>query len=581
MARMIPAQIYSETKSPGEIEIFHRLRDDPLTNNWIVLHSLDISHHKSQIAGEVDFVIIVPGKGVLCLEVKAHLKVRREYGIWYWGTSPTPDPRGPFKQASEALHSIRERVKRNFPKLSRIVFWSAVIFPYLELSITADEWHPWQAIDSKQFRSASIGELVLNVLDNARMFLSKNPNAKWFTEKSAEPNPEQCKQLCEYLRPDFEFFESPDSRINRINTELKAYTKEQYDAIDGMDSNDRVIFSGPAGTGKTLLAIEVVRRSTNKGQKVLFCCYNRLLGTWLRDQFENILPTENVGTLHSIMLSVAGITPPDNASREFWEIELPEKAIENLLADPQSGGYKFDEIIIDEAQDLLKNTYLDFFDLILRGGLNSGKWKFFGDFEKQAIYASSSKEFDNILNNKFRSATRYNLRINCRNTPRIASLVHYLGGLNPGYSKIRRPDNQIEPQITPYKKQDQQKEKLIKIIDNLLREGVRGSEIIILSPKSDQNSIASTITNPGFTLSEFKNKKTQGEIGYCTIHSFKGLEASVVIVTDIEEIEVEKSASLFYIAITRSVERLYILVNERARVEMVKTLTEPNSEYRS
>jgi len=117
------------------------------------------------------------------------------------------------------------------------------------------------------------------------------------------------------------------------------------------------------------------------------------------------------------------------------------------------------------------------------------------------------------------------LRANCRNTPRIAELVHLLGGLNPRYTKIRRPDNQIEPEIIPYKKEDQQKKKLASILQDLLRQGFRGSEITILSPRTDQDAIASKITFVPFSLCPIKHRNTQDEIGYGTIHSYKGLEA--------------------------------------------------------
>lgn len=572
MAKMYPAQIYSGTKSPGEVEIFQRLRDDPVTKKWIVLHSLDVSHHRSQVRGEIDFVIIVPGKGVLCLEVKAHRTVRRENGLWYFGSSMVSDARGPFKQAAEAMQSIRKRVVDHHPQLSKVVFWSAVIFPFLEFNIPVDEWHPWQVIDNLQFRQNSIGELILTVLNSARSFLATAPNNSWFNASSEVPDIGECEKISSFLRPDFEFFESPKSRITRREEELKLYTQEQYDALDGMDLNDRVIFTGPAGTGKTFLAIEAVRRSAGSGRKVLFCCYNKLLGGWLRNQTEKILPEENTGTLHSIMLVIANISPPDNASHEFWERELPLKAIEKLLLD-ETGKYKFDELIVDEAQDLLKDIYLDFFDLALKGGLSSGKCKFFGDFEKQAIYSTSTEDVTALLNFRFANVPRYGLRVNCRNTPRIASMVHLLSRLNPDYSKIRRPDNRIEPQITPYKKEEQQKERLIKILDSLSKEGYLGSEIVILSPKADQDSLASKIFVNAYNLRPVKQRFEDKDVCYCTIHSYKGLESPIIIVTDIEDVSADKSASLFYVAITRAVERVFILVNEKARKEMLEILT--------
>ena len=115
MARMIPPIIPISCSSPGEREIFTRLKDELGAKDWIVLHSLDIAHHLRQIAGEVDFVIIAPGLGVLCLEVKACHSLGRANGLWYYGHDPHGDPRGPFKQASEAMHSLRKQVVRIEP----------------------------------------------------------------------------------------------------------------------------------------------------------------------------------------------------------------------------------------------------------------------------------------------------------------------------------------------------------------------------------------------------------------------------------------------------------------------------------
>lgn len=104
---MFPAEIYTDTPSPGELEVFQRLRDDPATRDWIVLHSLDVAHHLKQVVGEIDFVVIIPSKGVLCLEVKAHRRLRCEQGQWYYGSDPAPVARSPFKQAADGMQSIR------------------------------------------------------------------------------------------------------------------------------------------------------------------------------------------------------------------------------------------------------------------------------------------------------------------------------------------------------------------------------------------------------------------------------------------------------------------------------------------
>jgi hypothetical protein len=70
MARMIPPEVYGDCASRGEKELFLRLRDAPETKDWIAFHSLDIANHRKQVQGEIDFVVIVPSKGILCVEVK-------------------------------------------------------------------------------------------------------------------------------------------------------------------------------------------------------------------------------------------------------------------------------------------------------------------------------------------------------------------------------------------------------------------------------------------------------------------------------------------------------------------------------
>ncbi|HLC16185.1 MAG TPA: NERD domain-containing protein, partial [Thermodesulfovibrionia bacterium] len=419
MARMIPPYISPSCPSPGEQEIFRRLKKDPETSSWIVLHSLDIADHVRQISGEADFVVIIPAKGVLCLEVKACSSLRRENGQWFYGLETRPDARGPFRQASEAMHSIRKRVIEKRPDLSHIVFWSAVIFPFVEFSVRSEEWHPWQVVDSRAFRARPLWISLLGILEKASSFLQERLDLKWFHPQSDSPNEEQCNIVMNLLRPSFEFYESPKQQALKLSNELKYYTQEQFAALDAMEANPRVAFSGPAGTGKTILAIEAARRSVLKGNRVLFVCFNRLLGKWLEDQTESLKPQLVTKTLHRHMLKIADIVTNETEKLQetFWTEKLPVFATDKILME---GGLNcFDEIIVDEAQDILRNEYLDFLDLSLEGGLASGQWRFFGDFEKQVIFGAANIPLDVFIKNRSGSASIYTLRMNCRNTPRI------------------------------------------------------------------------------------------------------------------------------------------------------------------
>ena len=83
MAKLIPSHITSRCKSPGEIYIFNEFKKNENTKGWIVLHSLNVAKHSKRFAGELDFVVIVPNEGILCIEVKSG-NVSRKDGLWLY-----------------------------------------------------------------------------------------------------------------------------------------------------------------------------------------------------------------------------------------------------------------------------------------------------------------------------------------------------------------------------------------------------------------------------------------------------------------------------------------------------------------
>lgn len=112
---------------PGEKAVYARLRDSEETDEWLVLHSLGIADHVRQVEGEADFVVIVPGAGILVIEVSHQSIDRRSDGTWRLGND-APTARGPFQQASEAMHSLRSYLEKKNVGLRSIPMLSAVWF---------------------------------------------------------------------------------------------------------------------------------------------------------------------------------------------------------------------------------------------------------------------------------------------------------------------------------------------------------------------------------------------------------------------------------------------------------------------
>src|SRR5690606_25294296 len=128
-----------------------------------------------------------------------------------------------------------------------------------------------------------------------------------------------------------------------------------------------------------------VRRN---GLRVLLCCFNRQLGYWLKEETAGV-DGITAAHLHSYMAGlVPSARPAARGDDAFFTEELPDLALEALL---ERDGPPFDVLVIDEAQDLMRESYLNVLDSSLRGGLSSGQWLAFGDFTRQALYDSDGE----------------------------------------------------------------------------------------------------------------------------------------------------------------------------------------------
>src|SRR5438128_1680123 len=69
MPAMIPNTV--DPRAPtSERRVFDLLKCIPHSEQWTVLHSLGLSNSYSGEYGEIDFVVIIPDNGIVCLEVK-------------------------------------------------------------------------------------------------------------------------------------------------------------------------------------------------------------------------------------------------------------------------------------------------------------------------------------------------------------------------------------------------------------------------------------------------------------------------------------------------------------------------------
>lgn len=573
---MIPPT-YPEKTPAGEKDLFNKLRDDPDTAGWVVLHSLDLKKHKSKIEGELDMVVLVPRLGILCIEVKG-CDVSRQDGKWIYPYETSLE--GPFKQASRSMHSLRTYLVGRDCTLSGLLFFSAAVFTRVDFDEQSPEWHPWQFINRRLFIRRPISSNIINILQRVHEHVaSRVGRNSWYNDTDSRPDEGQVRRMVALLRDNFEYAASPRSDLESLEQLICRFTEEQFDALDLLEDNDRVVFKGPAGTGKTFIAMEAAKRAIAEGKSVLFVCYNKLLGEWLKAQttgYSNDPEVFQCRTFHSLLLEIAGEKPTKGAGSEYWRKDLPVRAADRLL-DDASPCTAFDMLVIDEAQDLLEEEYLDVFDLLLKGGLAGGRWAMFGDFERQAIYVSEggtvALQALEELSERAPIHAKYSLRINCRNAERIAEILTITSGLAPGYKRVLQDIEGSDVDPLFYSSIPEQEKQLAFAIGNL-KKTFKAGEIMVLSMKNDESSCAGIASSGsiGARLAPIRKVQDGQTIPFSSIHAFKGLEAPAVIITDIDSLNEEKARALLYVGMSRARIRLFMLMHESCRASYDRIL---------
>ena len=573
---MIPARIDDDRVSAGERRVFGLLENDPATTDWTVLHSLGIARRPTGPYGEIDFVVIIPGEGVICLEVKGG-RLSCEEGVWRTtnrhGNVATLK-KSPFLQARDSMFALRDALVRHFGEAApetRCPIGCAVVFPDVPCPPPTPEFERSDAIDSDDLR----GPISKSIMRVARRRLRE------FQSRHGAPLPTapEARAIRNFLRPDFELIVAKGVSVGRIEKKLLRLTEEQYARLDELEANPRCLFEGAAGTGKTLLALEYARRASGNGSNVALLCFNRLLGGWLQEQTRGAGVA--AGTWHA---TVRRLILESSIAKDFQEEEqralqagdtralfvetypfFGELALEEL-------GTPFDVVVMDEAQDLCNQHTLDVLNLAMPGGLAGGRWAIFGDFTRQALYGGTEEPVA-ALSRYCDHFVRAHLTLNCRNTRRIAEETTLVAGFDR--PPFRLGDEVGLPVEHRYWKKPDLVDSLTTVVERLIKEQMPIEDVMILSPRRLENSgLAGVESISRFPLVDVSREMTNegNALKFSTIHSFKGLESPVVIIVDIDRVDSDEPRSLLYVAMSRARSLLILMINEGARTSFERRI---------
>ena len=535
MATMIPESIPFDAYE-SERRVFRLLREAPDTDAWWVIWSYRPRQFELESGRrrEIDFLVLMPGAGILCLEVKGGQYEIRQ-GVWYPAGNRESVER-PDRQSEQAMFALRNELLQQFNAnndIKSLPLDFAVAF-------TAWEWPKGLEAPAPLIYDKSVVDhpdsFVSRLADDAAKLKSPVQPGR----RSVRPlNDSTIKRLADYLAPNFRLNAGP--QLDVISEQLIRLTQEQYMVLDMFAENPRCLVKGAAGTGKTMLSLEYARRA-RKGAPASGCCVSTCYwAIFLKEQARDCPGISAGGFWPDIMRPLILESPFRGQFLRDEESSADETALyahvypryANLAL--TESGPRFDVLAVDEAPDLCLGPYLELMDLLLAGGLRGGHWAMFGDFSHQAIFPGSESGPESVLL-PYQPA-RVTLRVNCRNARPIARDTARIADSDlPETRQIEGP----RPQYRYWQDAAELPGLLDDEVHRLLSQSVRIEEIVVLSEhRLEDSGLDPARTYGGYRLVTYRRgqrAEMPGEIDdgtprlkFCAIPAFKGMESEVVI----------------------------------------------------
>ncbi|UJA20942.1 AAA family ATPase [Thermoleophilia bacterium SCSIO 60948] len=327
---------------------------------------------------------------------------------------------------------------------------------------------------------------------------------------------------------------------------LITLTFQQSDLLASFGRARRMVVTGCAGSGKTMLAVEQAKRSAAKGADVAFVCFNKAL----RDHLKRTEGDSGIAfhTFHGLCTHLAHRAkldvpryPDGEIPQSYWSEELPDLLLE---ATEELGG-QFDAIYVDEAQDL-HNDWLDSLETTLRDPAKDQFWLFMDD--NQRVYEQRLDVPDDFV--------PYDLTTNCRNTQAIHREVvkKYEGEVTP---RSIGPEGR---ELEFYAVADQP-ECVASVVRRLIEEDeVLPQDIVVLSSHGKAKSSTHARGLDGRLGYVDKYTPTGPCVRFSSIRAFKGLEAPVVVMCELEDTDEASRDQQIYVAMSRAQNHCVVVV---------------------
>lgn len=536
----------------------------PLPQDWVIFHSCKEDYRDGDlyVHYEADFVLLIPGRGIVVIEVKDWPQVRINKGRWEsrkndgenWKSHVQP----PLEQANIALQKLMRSLASCgcLPKDERR--WPE----YRHMAILTQGTPLADGNCNLPFDSLYLcgAESLPELQQRIESLFTRNQAERMSTNR--------VQKIAEVLSPSVLFRLSIGNYLKEMDM-AAAHLLEVLPSL--YESTGGICVEGCAGSGKTVMACAEAARlaaeSPRDGrQHILMLCFNHSMADELQqhpllvEQKESLL----VSTFHDFciqhILQPHGFEHLVNYSGKGDR--LPDEALQQIT--PLIPGLPhYDAIFVDEAQDFRREWWMIIQSLLAPNG------KFY-------IFADKNQDLYERYGQLPPLPTRLHLSHNLRNARQIAGFSRSM--LPPGdQGSDILPMTGAGVFVSPPADTPQERAAEVSRIIRHLLEGencIQPKDIVVLSPWRTSHDRCSLKLVPGLATAPAGELPAQAaerrsacrradatEIFASTIKSFKGQEAACIIVTDVIGLGESRGFDMkeLYTACTRARYGLYIV----------------------
>jgi hypothetical protein len=506
----------------SESDVFWLLRQVEFDGRSAAFSAVHLSDHEYKKWSELDFVV-VSRAGLIVIEVKGGLVSCDGRGIWRYdsrGHATVERAESPMAQASSAYFALLKShliPAMGRSAVQRVPTGFCVILARTPLSnanaFLGGTDMPIELVGtSEDVRSP---DTIAAFLERVITYWRKRP--PW---PDGEWTDEEVIAACRALRPCFDRVAPLSLSAVRVRQEQFALTEEQYALVDFFEDAPRLMCSAGAGCGKTLLAVECLRRE-------------------LRN--DPLLLTGTNSLAANIRASWASL-----ASRVVSFRELEEGALKSQR--------QYGCLIVDEGQQVTNPRSIGMLSTLLKGGIEDGRWRWFSDPNNQVLESDAYDPASQALLVRLSFPGR--LRRNCRNTPQIIAAVEVLTGAEIGNMPVSGGGPDIIVLQTPTL--ETRMDAAVQTLRTWLADpAINPGEIVLLTPRALSQSsaweIARRARTPAVQWHPAWDRQPHypRQMAVATLQEFRGLESPFVLLCDLDR-DIEYVDRWIYLGITRA-----------------------------